>query len=71
MEGIPILPIVAILAGILILIKADILNWVVAIFLLGFGALGVAKVYAPDVAMPIEAAIYGIADTAQDIVEGE
>lgn len=38
--GIPLLPLIALLGGIIVLIKADVLNWVVAIFLIGYGALG-------------------------------
>lgn len=62
--ALPILPILALIAGVLILIKADILNWVVALFLIGFGLLGLAPMAGVDVA-PIEAFLYGLADKAQ------
>lgn len=38
--GIPLLPLIALLGGVIVLVKADVLNWVVAIFLIGYGALG-------------------------------
>lgn len=64
--SIPIIPAIALIAGILILIKADILNWVVALFLIGFGLLGLAPLAGVDVA-PIEAFLFGLADKAEQI----
>ncbi len=59
--GIPLLPLIALVGGILILIKADLLNWVIAIFLIGFGVLGILPavgvdlgVDVPDVRVQIE-----------------
>ena len=39
--GLPLLPLIALIGGVLTLIKADLLNWVVALFLIGFGVLGI------------------------------
>jgi len=47
--GIPLLPLIALLGGILTLIKADLLNWVVAIFLIGFGVLGILPAIGIDI----------------------
>ena len=47
--GIPLLPLIALIGGILTLIKADLLNWVVAIFLIGYGLLGILPVLGVDV----------------------
>lgn len=46
----PLLPIIAIVAGLLILIRKELLPWAVAMFLIGFGALGVARFYGLPVA---------------------
>jgi len=40
MNGIPLQPIIAILAGILILLRPSLLNYVVAIYLILIGVLG-------------------------------
>lgn len=47
--GLPLLPLLALIGGVLILIKADLLNWVVALFLIGFGLLGVLPAVGVDV----------------------
>lgn len=47
--GIPLLPLIALIGGIITLIKADFLNWVVAIFLIGFGLLNILPVLGVDV----------------------
>ncbi|MBX2854983.1 MAG: DUF3096 domain-containing protein [Rhodobacteraceae bacterium] len=39
--GLPLLPLIALIGGVLTLIKADLLNWIVALFLIGFGVLGI------------------------------
>lgn len=48
--SLPLLPIIAVLAGLVILIRKDVLAYMVALFLIGFGALGVAKFYGLPVA---------------------
>ena len=40
MENLPIQPIIAILAGILILLRPELLNYVVALYLIVIGVLG-------------------------------
>jgi len=40
MDNLPLQPIVAILAGILILLRPELLNYVVAIYLIAIGILG-------------------------------
>lgn len=47
--GVDMLPIISLIAGILILIKADLLNWVVALFMIGFGVLGILPALGVDV----------------------
>ncbi|MEL6979717.1 MAG: hypothetical protein AAGM38_13690 [Pseudomonadota bacterium] len=37
--GVPFGPLVAFLFGVLVLIKADILNWIVALLLIGYGVV--------------------------------
>ena len=57
--GIPLLPLIALLGGIIVLIKADVLNWVVAIFLIGFGLLGILPALGVDVS-GVEEALRGV-----------
>ncbi|MGF1502006.1 MAG: DUF3096 domain-containing protein [Paracoccaceae bacterium] len=52
--GIPLLPLMALIGGILILIKADLLNWVIAIFLIGFGVLGILPAIGIDIGVTNE-----------------
>ena len=47
--GLPLLPLIALIGGVLTLIKADLLNWVVALFLIGFGVLGILPALGVDV----------------------
>ena len=51
--GIPLLPLIALVGGILILIKADLLNWVIAIFLIGFGVLGILPAVGVDLGVQV------------------
>ena len=46
----PLFPILAVAAGLVILFRKDVLTYAVALFLIGFGALGVAKFYG----LPVE-----------------
>jgi hypothetical protein len=40
MDGVPLQPVIAILAGILILLRPELLNYVVALYLIAIGVLG-------------------------------
>lgn len=51
--GIPLLPLIALIGGIITLIKADFLNWVVAIFLIGFGVLGILPAVGVDLGVNV------------------
>lgn len=59
MSSLPLLPLIALIGGILVLIKADLLNWVVAIFMIGYGVLGLLPLAGVDVS-PIWEFLQGI-----------
>ncbi len=62
--GLPLLPLIALAGGILILIKADLLNWVIAIFLIGFGVLGILPAIGVDIGYDVETAIEDVQGAA-------
>lgn len=64
--GIPLLPLIALIGGILTLIKADLLNWVVAIFLIGFGILGIL----PAIGIDIGTSVSDIRELLREAAEG-
>lgn len=50
-EGFPLLPVIALVGGVIGLVWRDFLETIVAIFLIGFGLLGVLPYFGVDVSM--------------------